>query len=114
MLEEAKAFMSKGSFEEALRRHIWYHNHALEIDPAQTGVRLSFALSDWMELGRRYPKAKQALIDIRDNKTRELREGRGYSDMFQEVAHINRELQDDEATYALFKTIYAKDRNLTR
>ena len=114
MLEEANAFMSKGSFEEALRRHIWYDNHALEIDPAQTGVRLSFALSDWMELGRRYPKAKQALIDIRDNKTRELREGRGYSDMFQEVANINRELQDDEATYALFKTIYAKDRNLTR
>ena len=112
ILDEAKDFMSRGAYEEALQRHIWYHNHALEIDPAQTGVRLSFALSGWMELGRRYPKAKQALIEIRDNKTREIAQGRGYSEMVQEVQAINHELQDDDATYALFKTIREKDPKL--
>jgi hypothetical protein len=112
ILGEAKDFMSKGAYEEALQRHIWYHNHALAIDPAQTGVRLSFALSDWMDLGRRYPKAKQALIEIRDNKTGEIAEGRGYSEMVQEVQSINHALQDDDATYALFQTMREKDPKL--
>jgi hypothetical protein len=112
ILGEAKDFMSKGAYEKALQRHIWYHNHALEIDPAHSAVRLSFALSDWMELARRYPKAKQALIEIRDNKTREIAEGRGYSEMVQEVQAINHELQDDDATYALFKTMREKDPKL--
>jgi serine/threonine protein kinase len=112
ILGDAKDFMSKGAYEEALQRHIWYHNHALEIDPAHSAVRLSFALSDWMELARRYPKAKQALIEIRDNKTQEIAEGRGYSEMVQEVQAINHELQDDDATYALFKTIREKDPKL--
>ena len=69
-------------------------------------------LSDWAELGRRYPKAKQALIEIRDNKTREIVEGRGYPEMFGDVEAINRNLQDDDATYALFKTIREKDPRL--
>jgi serine/threonine protein kinase len=114
ILGEAKDFMSKGAYEEALQRHIWYHNHALAIDPAQTGVRLSFALSDWMDLGRRYPKAKQALIEIRDNKTREIAAGRGYAEMVQEVQAINHELQDDDATHALFKTVREKDPRLAQ
>jgi hypothetical protein len=112
ILGDAKDFMSKGAYEDALQRHIWYHNHALEIDPAHSAVRLSFALSDWMELARRYPKAKQALIEIRDKKTRDIAEGRGYSEMVQEVQAINHELQDDDATYALFKTIREKDPKL--
>jgi hypothetical protein len=112
ILGEAKAFMSKGAYEEALQRHIWYHNHALELEPAQSGVRLSFALGDWIELGRRYPKAKQALIEIRDNKTREIVEGRGYAEMVQEVQSINHNLQDDDATYSLFKTIRERDPQL--
>ena len=112
ILGDAKDFMSKGAYEEALQRHIWYHNHALEIDSAHSAVRLSFALSDWMELARRYPKAKQALVEIRDNKTRAIAEGRGYSEMVQEVQAINHELQDDDATYALFKTIREKDPKL--
>src|ERR1035437_4162991 len=114
ILGEAKDFMSKGAYEEALQRHIWYHNHALAIDPAQTGVRLSFALSDWMELGRRYPKAKQALLEIRDNKTREIAAGRGYAEMVQETKAINHELQSEDATYALFKTIREKDPQLAK
>jgi hypothetical protein len=114
ILQEAKDLMNQGRYEEVLQRHIWYHNHALEFDQGQTGVRLSFALTDWEELGRRYPKAKEALIEIRDNKTRELAEGRGYSELFQEVAAINHELQNDDATYTLFKTLREKDPKLAQ
>ncbi len=109
ILEEAKSLMAKTKYAEALQRFVWYHNHALEFDPALSGVRLSFALSDWVELGRRYPKARQALIEIRDAKVREFAEGRGYAALFSEVASLNSRLQADEATYALFNTIREKD-----
>jgi hypothetical protein len=86
ILSDAKDFMTKGQYEEALQRHIWYHNHALEYDQGQTGVRLSFALSQWVELGRRYPKAKQALIEIRDCDTQKLAGGEGYFNLFRDYA----------------------------
>ena len=55
------------------------------------------------------PKAKQALIEIRDAKTRAFAEGRGYSDLFQDVASLNSYLQTNEATVALFKRIEQSD-----
>ncbi|HTD86247.1 MAG TPA: serine/threonine-protein kinase, partial [Candidatus Binatia bacterium] len=68
ILDEAKEQRQHGEYEQALQRHIWYHNHALEFEPSLTGVRLSFALAEWIELGRRYPRARRALIEIRDEK----------------------------------------------
>jgi len=112
--DEAKELMEKQHYEESLQRHLWYYNHALEYDPGQAAVRLSFTLSDWVELGRRYPKARQALVEIRDRLTREFQDGRGYSQAFQEVASINQELQEDDATYALLKNINEKDPHLAR
>ena len=112
ILNDAKDLMDKGDYEAALQRHIWYFNHALEYDQGQTGVRLSFALSQWVELGRRYPKAKQALLEIRDRDTHKLATGQGYANLFTDVQAINRELQDEDATYALFKTIREKDPQL--
>ncbi len=112
--QEAKDLAAKGKYEDALQRLIWYFNHALEFNSGLTGVRLSSGLSDWDELGRRYPKAKEALLEIRDHKTRELTNGRGYTDMFTDVSAINRELQDDGATFALYKVLRKKDPKLAR
>jgi serine/threonine-protein kinase len=112
ILDEAKNLMEQGHYEDALQRQIWYFNHALEYDQGQTGVRLSFALSQWLELARRYPRAKAALIEIRDQDTRALAEGKGYANLFADVVAINRELQDEDATYALFKTVRAQDPQL--
>jgi predicted Ser/Thr protein kinase/capsular polysaccharide biosynthesis protein len=112
ILGDADKLMKQGQLEEALQRQIWYHNHALEYDQAQAGVRLSFALSQWIDLGRHYPKAKSALVEIRDRDTRALMEGRGSVDLFADVSAINSELQDDDATYTLFKAIHDKDSKL--
>jgi predicted Ser/Thr protein kinase len=114
VLNEARQLMQAGKYEEALQRHIWYHNHAVAIQPSQSAVRLSFALADWAELARRYPKAKQALIEIRDQKTRLIVEGRGYADLFSDVNSINYYLQKETATVALFKHIHEKDPALAR
>jgi tRNA A-37 threonylcarbamoyl transferase component Bud32 len=114
VLDEARELTIAGRYEEALQRHIWYHNHALKYGAGLSAVRLSFALAEWRELGRRYPKAKQALMGIRDHKTRTLAEGGGYSDQFQDVSSINSYLQEDDASYALFMTIHKQDPGLAR
>ncbi len=114
ILDEAKTFMEQHKYEESLQRHLWHFNHAQEFnDPYQNIVRLTSGLSDWEELGRHYPKAKQALMEIRDSRTQQLAAGQGYSEMLHEVQAINHELQDDDATVALIKTIHTKDPKLT-
>jgi hypothetical protein len=112
ILSDVKDLMEQGQYEDALQRHLWYFNHALEYDEGQTGVRLPFALSQWAELGRRYPKVKQALLETRDRDTQQLATGQGYANLFADVQAINRELQDEDATYALFKIIREKDPQL--
>lgn len=109
---DAKDLMEQGKYEEALQRLIWYFNHALEYDQGQTGVRLSFALSQWVELGRRYPKAKQALLEIRDRDAQLLASGQGYAKMFMDVNSINNYLGQEDATLALFKQMYENDPKL--
>jgi hypothetical protein len=78
------------------------------------GVRLSFALSYWVELGRKYPKAKRALLEIRDGDTRKLMEGRGSLQLFKDVEGINHQFGNEDATYALFKAVQERDPALAR
>ena len=114
VLAEAQSLAAQGRYEEALQRHIWYHNHALDYDSGQTGVRLSFALSYWIELGRKFPKAKQALVEIRDRDDREFAEGRGHFDLFLELSSINRVLQAKDDTATVFAGIVKQDLDLAR
>lgn len=103
VLTEAQELARAGKYEEALQKHLWYHDNALRIDRGQGGVRLSFALSYWLELGKKYPKAMDALLKIRDKKTKELELGVGSFDHFHEVFAINRYLEQNEKTRELFK-----------
>ena len=114
VLEEAQEQTRQGKYEEALQKHLWYHENAVKLDPAQTGVRLSFALSYWIELGAKYPKAKEALVGIRDRDTKAIREGNGSFELFHDVSSINRELKEEVKTVALFKTIDDKYPDLAK
>ena len=75
---------------------------------------MSFWLSDWAELAHRFPKAKQALIEIRDQKTRELVAGRGDFGLFIEVDRINSCIHEDAAALALFKQIEGSNPELAK
>ena len=111
VLTAAKSLTEEGSYEEALPRYLWYFDHSRG-DDTQRGVRLSFALSDWMNLAGHYPKAKQALIEIRDAETQRFADGGGYADLFHEVSAINSYLNDDKATVTLLETVEQKDPTL--
>ena len=105
---EVRQRIAQGQYDEALQRCQSLH------DQSKTPGALMPLLSDWVELGRRFPKARGALIQIRDNDVREFSEGRGFSDLFVEINAINGALHQDDATYALFKTIRAKDPELAQ
>lgn len=55
-LSDTQEMVRQGKNQEALERFVWFHDHALEHEPAgMYGVRLSFALSYWKALGDVYP-----------------------------------------------------------
>jgi len=105
---EADTLMNQGRFDEALQRHIWYFNHALEYGESNP-VRLSFGLMGWGELARRYPPARQALIDIRNRDAQLFSNGGGCFNLFLEVTNVNRTLREDDATVALFNSVRKKN-----
>ena len=107
-LSDTKDLVSAGKYEEALKRHIWFHDHALEHQPSMYGVRLSFALSNWKELGAKYPPAMKALIEIRDRKSKSLLGGEGNHKLFHDVASLNETLGELEKTVSLFEEIDEK------
>ena len=106
-LNEAKRLTREGKYEEALQKHIWYHEHALEVDPRQDAVRVSFGVAHWADLGRKYPKALEALKGVRDKSAARLLAGEGDWRLAFEVDAINTQLGEPQATVELFKKIDA-------
>lgn len=101
-MNETRELQKQGKNAEALERHIWFHNHALQYNKAMVGVRLSFALNDWKKLGDVYPPALSALKEIRNNKTQQVAAG-GSKELFQDVSGINRTLDQEDETFKLFE-----------
>lgn len=104
-LQQTVELANAGKYEEALGRHVWFHYHALEHQPSMSGVRLSFALNYWKDLGKKYPPALEKLKAIRDEKEALIESGEGSFKLFHDVSSINRELDEDQRTLELFKEV---------
>lgn len=107
--DDAKRFAREGAYHKALERHMWFHEHALEHQPSYYGVRLSFALGAWMELGEKYPPALAALEAVRDRDSARLYDGDPSDHLFHDVVALNRTLHDDSATFTLFRHFEGTD-----
>ena len=101
-LEPARALTQAGRYAEALKRFLALYDQARA---SQDSLLLGTALPDWMDLGEKYPEARQALVDIRDKDTGELMQGRGDLSLFEGVVGINAALAEDASTAALFKSL---------
>jgi hypothetical protein len=110
VLREARQLVKSEQYAEALEKYIWFHDHALDFDPALAGVRLSYAILEWVDLGALYPPAREALERVRDSKTESLMKGTYDVKLFHDVASINRAFGQLERTSFLFKTISDADR----
>lgn len=105
---------SEGHHEEALREFLWFHEHALEENPALAGVRLSYALRAWTNLGAVYPPAHAALEAVRDRDTARLLAGKGNRQLFIDVNAIYAVLGDEHRTHGLFLELEEIDPELAR
>ena len=104
-LAKTQQLAREGKNKEALERFIWFHEHALEKEPSMAGVRLSFALSAWKQLGDTYAPAKLALIETRDNTKEQVLKKDGTFHQFHDVSAINQEINADDETVELFKKL---------
>ena len=100
-LDAASELAGDGQYEAALREFQWFHDHALEHDPSLYGVRLSYALYAWADLGQDYPPALDALEAVRQRDMALLLAGQGKRGLFHDVVAINDELGKSEETHAL-------------
>lgn len=112
ILNEAHADAKAGNYEVALAKQLWYHENAIKIQPSQSGVRLSFALSHWLELGESFPPALVKLREIRDNTEMKIRDESQIRVRFQDFhdfVALNRTLRQEEQTYETFKWLDEQD-----
>jgi hypothetical protein len=114
VFDEARTLARQGKYEEALQKHLWFHENALNHDHSLAGVRLSFALADWIKLGDKYPKAREALVAICDKNTKAISAGNGSFELFYDVSAINGYLGKAPNTVALFKTLHEKQPALAK
>ncbi|MBN1515587.1 hypothetical protein JXA32_03350 [Candidatus Sumerlaeota bacterium] len=114
-LRDTQVLARQGKHQEALERYIWFHNHALEHEPAAMyGVRLSFALEYWRQLGEVYPPALAALKKTRDDKTELMEKGKGNRELFHDVLALNRTLNNSRKTVDLFQKLDQEQEELAK
>lgn len=113
-LSNARACIADGRFAEALLDLIWFHENALSEDPAWSGVRRSYALDDWVRLGKAYPPARAALEDTRDRKAEALLRGDLDRSAFRDVAAIDRYLDATSRTYSLYRMLLNEQPELAK
>jgi hypothetical protein len=94
-------------YKMALAKHIWFYENALRIQPSMVGVRLSFALSYWKQLGDVYPPALVKLRSIQESLEKKaiLEKNFTISNTIADLAAINRTLGEDARTTRVFKKI---------
>lgn len=109
ILQEARKDTRAKRYETALAKHVWFHENALSIEPALYGVRLSFALSYWVELSEVYPPAREKLVLVRDQAQKRVIAGTTLRNSFHDMEAINDHLEDQSMTTTVFEMLDEKD-----
>lgn len=96
-------------YQMALAKHLWFHKNAVKNEPALAGVRLSFALSSWHDLGVQYPPAMTALVAVRDEAQDSVRLGNGVFEAMMDFRSLNDVLGERAHTRDLFVALDQSD-----
>src|SRR5215469_5250342 len=110
VLRDARLCVKSRDYAAALEKYKWFHEHALDTDRSLVGVRLSYAISEWADLGEVYPPALRALEDVREAKSASLMKGNDDSSLFHDVSSIDHALGQVERTRDMFKLIAETNR----
>ena len=110
-LEAARAAVREGRFAEALERYDYFFEHALEEDRYLCGVRVTYCLEEWAELGKLYPPARTALHD-KKIRARGAFVADGDTGAFDDFVSICGYVDCRDEAVELFAGVHAADREL--
>ncbi len=112
-----QALIKEKKYEEALKRYQWFFDHILEYRKGYYGVRGSYTLKGWFELGLVYPPAMAAMVKTRDDKVAFLKSDRALPpsliylpdntrenvEIVHDVISLNKKLNDTEESAKLIE-----------
>ena len=111
-LDEARAAFQEKNYDRALERYEHFFDHALDVDPHSLyGVRLSYCLSEWAELGEVHPLARQRLEEKAGEALALLTQTRN-PERFHDFMALCRYLHRTEEPVRCFLHFHAFDRDL--
>ncbi len=105
-IDQIHKLIASGDYDEALKNCQAFQSQLKGNDTLEP------LLADWVELGRRFPAAREALAKIRDHDVAEFKAGSGYAVLFSELKAINSAWNEDDATETLYKSLWRQDRKL--
>lgn len=101
-MDSARALVQDGKYEEAMEKFLWCYDEGLKHNKAFHGVRLTFLLNDLARLGERYPQARSALQERRQDVLTKVRANEASELNVAELAALNRALGEDALTLAVY------------
>ncbi len=108
-LQHARELFFRGDLEKATSEYVWLWENMTDVEPAMTGVRVSFMASEMHELAGFSPAARKAFERFRDEAGDRLRKGpRTWEDLDDWLVLNERVLNDREKILAWIDRI--KDR----
>jgi hypothetical protein len=114
ILNSAVADTKAGAHADALAKFLWFHNNSLQHNAGLSGVRLSFALAYWMDLGKVYSPAQTCFIRTRDETEAAFANNLASFQLFHDLAALNRELGDGLRTAGAFASVATWDPSAAR
>lgn len=98
----------EGKHAEALKAHIWFHEESRK-SAGMGGVRLSYAIADWVKLSESFTPARTELLNLRNRYESKLTEGKGGFDEFHDLSAINQYIGQEGHTYQVFKELHERN-----
>jgi len=103
-LNEAREAFSEKNYPVALEHYQWFFDNAIEIDRAYYGVRLSYCLDEWADLGAVYPPALEVLSNLKNRTLSEFRASQKRQ-TFHEFSSICEYLNCNQEAYEEFLSV---------
>lgn len=112
-LDDARAFFAEKEYAKALERYEYFFDHALEEEKSLYGVRLSYCLDEWAQLGSQYSPALERLRRKAEDAHDSLIRTRN-PERFHDYIAICGYLERDAAPVELFLTLHGSDPELAK
>ena len=106
-LQNIDKLVADKQYQKALEAHEYFFEESKK-SSGMGGVRVSFALSSWAQLGSLYPPALAALKRISDDHKALILSGKGSFNIFQEYQAINSYIDRNDETVQTFLTLDKK------